>query len=147
MTYKGSYRPKNIKKYKGDHTRITYRSLWERQVFRWCDENPNVKHWASEEIVIPYMCKTDSKMHRYFVDLFIEFSNGDRYLIEIKPESQTKPPKVPKRKSKGYIAEVMTYAKNMSKWEAAEAFCKDNGIKFEVWTETTLKGLGIKILT
>jgi hypothetical protein len=40
----------------------------------------------------------------------------------------------------------MTYAKNISKWEAANAYALDRGWKFEVWTEETLKGLGIKIL-
>jgi hypothetical protein len=41
----------------------------------------------------------------------------------------------------------MTYAKNISKWEAATAYANRNGMKFEVWTEKTLKGLGIKLLT
>jgi hypothetical protein len=147
MTYKGIFRIKHIAKYKGDHTKIIYRSLWERQVFRWCDENPNVVSWGSEEIVIPYVCKTDGKVHRYFVDLFIKFSNGKEYLIEIKPKKQTQPPKPVSRKTPKYVAEVMGYAKNISKWQAAEAYCKDKGLTFEVWTEETIKGLGIKLLT
>ena len=40
----------------------------------------------------------------------------------------------------------MTYAKNTSKWEAANQYAADRGWKFEVWTENTLKRLGIKIL-
>lgn len=147
MTYKGIYRVKNIQKYKGDFSKVVYRSLWERQAFRWADENPDVVSWSSEEIVVPYICRTDGKVHRYFVDLFLKFSNGKEYLIEIKPKKQTEAPKVPARKTPRYIAEVMGYAKNISKWEAAEAYCKSKGYTFEVWTEETLKGLGIKILS
>jgi len=147
MTYKGIYRVKNIQKYRGDFSKVIYRSLWERQTFRWLDENPDVLSWSSEEIVIPYICKTDGKVHRYFVDLLINFKNGKTYLIEIKPKKQTEPPKQPSRKTPRYITEVMGYAKNISKWETAHEFCKQKGWIFEVWTEETLKGLGIKILS
>lgn len=145
--YKGKFRPANPGKYSGDHTKIVYRSMWERQVFRWCDENPSVVRWNSEEVVIPYRCRTDGKPHRYFVDLYIEFKGGKKYLIEIKPKSQTVEPKPRSRKTKKYINEVMTYVKNTSKWEAATEFCADRGWVFEVWHEDIIKGLGIKLLT
>ena len=45
MTYKGKYRPKNPQKYKGDPTTIVYRSLWERNTFRWIDANPDIVEW------------------------------------------------------------------------------------------------------
>ncbi len=144
--YSGKFRPKNISKYKGDWREIRYRSHWERQVFRWCDTNNNVVSWNSEEVVIPYICKTDGKPHRYFVDLAITFSDGKKHLVEIKPKSQTLEPKK-RRQTKKYINEVMTYAKNISKWNAAEEWCKDNGWTFSIWTEDTIKGLGIKLLT
>lgn len=147
MTYKGKYRVENKSKYDGDYSNVTYRSLWERQVFKWCDLNPNVKKWSSEETIVPYRCKTDNKMHRYFVDLKIVFTNGQTYLIEIKPEKETKEPKARSRKTASYIKEVMTYVKNTSKWEAADNYAKDRGCVFEVWTERTLKSLGIKLLT
>jgi len=145
--YSGRFRPKNIDKYAGDYTKIKYRSMWERQVFRWCDDKPHVIKWSSEEDVIPYKCKTDGKMHRYFMDLKVTFNNGDTYLIEIKPKAQTQEPKVRSRKTKKYIREVTTYAKNISKWEAADKWCRVRGWKFAIWTEEDLKGLGIKLLT
>jgi hypothetical protein len=145
--YSGRFRPKNIDKYAGDYTKIKYRSMWERQVFKWCDEKPHVIKWNSEEEVIPYRCKTDGKMHRYFMDLKVTFNNGDTYLIEIKPKAQTKEPKVRSRKTKKYIREVTTYAKNISKWEAAEKWCDKKGYRFAIWTEDTIKKLGIKLLT
>jgi len=145
--YKGKYRVINKEKYDGDYNAVSYRSLWERQVFRWCDENPSVARWSSEETVIGYRCKTDNRLHRYFVDLKIKFSNGQTYLIEIKPKKQTEAPKVKTRKTKAYITEVLTYAKNISKWEAAQEYCTDRGWIFEVWTEDSIKALGIKLLT
>jgi short-subunit dehydrogenase involved in D-alanine esterification of teichoic acids len=102
--------------------------------------------WNSEEVVVPYKCKTDNKLHRYFVDLLIQMEDKKTYLIEIKPKNQTTPPKTRTRKTKKYINEVTTYAKNISKWEAAQEFAEHKGWKFQVWTEETLKNLGIKIL-
>ena len=42
MAYKGKYKPKNRNKYKGDPTKIIYRSLWERRFMVYCDENPSI---------------------------------------------------------------------------------------------------------
>ena len=147
MAYSGRYKVKNPKKYEGDFNKIKYRSLWERQAFKWCDGNPSIIGWSSEEVVVGYRCQTDNKMHRYFVDLFIRMKDGKCYLIEIKPKAQTLPPKQKSRKSKKYLREVMTYGKNQSKWKAATAFAHKRGMIFQVWTEETLKGLGIKLLT
>jgi hypothetical protein len=145
--YSGKYRPVNPGKYDGDYSSVVYRSMWERQVFKWCDENTSVVKWSSEETVVPYRCKTDNKMHRYFVDLKIQFKSGQTYLIEIKPKKQTQEPKVRARKTRGYITEVLTYVKNQCKWVAANEYCADRGMIFEVWTEDTIKALGIKLLT
>lgn len=146
MSYRGKFSPQNPSKYRGDITNIVYRSLWERQLFRWLDSADFVKTWSSEEVIVPYRCKTDGRIHRYFVDAKIEFTDGRVLLVEIKPKKESQPPKNPGKKTRKYITEVMTYAKNISKWEAANAYALDRGWKFEVWTEETLKGLGIKIL-
>jgi hypothetical protein len=147
MTYSGRYRPKNIGKYEGNASNIKYRSLWERQVMRWLDNNQSVIGWNSEEIVIRYRCKTDGQTHKYFTDFFIRMKDGKKYLIEVKPKNQTTPPKEPRRKTKRYLKEVMTYAKNISKWESAKVYAQKNGMIFQIWTEDTIKGLGIKLLT
>ena len=141
MPYSGKFRVKNTRKYKGDFTNVIYRSLWERNVFKWCDENPNVKQWVSEEIVIPYYYEADKKYHRYYPDIKIVFEDKT-ILVEIKPESQTAPPTGSKR-TKRYIAEGFTYVKNMNKWKAANAYCKDRGWEFQIWTEKTLMEMGL----
>jgi hypothetical protein len=147
MPYSGRYRVKNLSKYEGDSSKVQYRSLWERQVMRWLDDNPSVIGWNSEEVVIGYRCKTDNRIHRYFVDMFIRMKDGKCYLIEIKPKRQTVPPKQLQRKSKKYLKEVLTYGKNISKWEAAKSYAHKRGMIFQIWTEDTIKGLGIKLLT
>jgi hypothetical protein len=144
-TYQGFFRPKNPGKYDGDYKNIVYRSLWERNVFRWCDENPQVSKWSSEEVVVQYYFPLDKKYHRYFVDLKIVMPNGT-YLIEIKPKSQTQPPKKPSRQTKRYLTEASTYVKNQCKWKAAENYAADRGWEFKIWTEDTIRALGIKIL-
>jgi hypothetical protein len=146
-TYKGKYTIKKPKKYMGDPKNVTYRSLWERQAFRWCEDRDDVIGWSSEEVIVPYVCPTDKKAHRYFIDLKIKFSNGRTVLVEIKPKKQTTPPLRPKRQTKKYITEVMTYVKNEAKWKAATKYAKDRGYHFEIWTEDTLKQLGMKLLT
>ena len=146
MSYKGKFTPKHPEKYVGDVKGIVYRSLWERNTFRWIDANDSIVHWNSEEVVIPYLCESDKRKHRYYVDLWFQTREGKNYIVEIKPKSQTNIPKTPKRKTRRYIKESLTYVKNQSKWSAASEFAKDRGWEFQIWTEDTLKQLGIKIL-
>lgn len=149
MAYKGKFRPKNTDKYSGDHQNITYRSLWERNAMKWCDLNPDVVKWNSESVVIPYICGTDGKQHRYYLDLAITFKSEKTLLVEIKPNKETKPPKTPKTtKSKvKYLKEALTYTKNTSKWKAARKFAEAHGVEFQIWDEHTLEALGIRTLT
>lgn len=147
MAYKGKFTPKHPEKYVGDVKNIVYRSLWERNTFRWIDQNSNIKEWNSEEVVVPYICGTDNRRHRYFMDLWFRTRSGETYIVEIKPKKETNPPKKPSgRQTRKYVQESLTYVKNQSKWAAAQEFALNNGWRFEVWTEDTLKQLGIKIL-
>lgn len=142
MSYKGKYQPSYPKKYKGDPRNIIYRSLWERRFMKYCDLNENILEWGSEEIALPYVSPVDNRVHRYFPDFYIKVkeSNGQikKYLIEIKPKRQTVPPPKPKRQSKGYLYEVVEYAKNQAKWKSAKEFCEDHQWEFKVLTEDDL---------
>ena len=145
MSYKGKYKPSYPRKYKGDPTNIIYRSLWERKFMVYCDTNPNVLEWQSEEFCIPYRSPIDNKVHRYFPDFFIKYKDVSgktrSSLIEIKPMRQCVPPPKPKRQTKKYLNEAFEYAKNQAKWKAAEDYCADRMWEFKVMTE---KELGIK---
>jgi hypothetical protein len=142
MSYKGKYQPAFPKKYKGDPSNITYRSLWERKFMVYCDTNENILEWGSEELALPYRSPIDNRIHRYFPDFYIKVkeSNGSikKYLIEIKPKKQTVEPIPQKRKTKGYIYEVYEYAKNQAKWKVAREFCEDRQWEFKVLTEDDL---------
>jgi hypothetical protein len=145
MAYKGKFRPKHPKKYRGDPTKIIYRSLWERNCMRYFDDNPNVLKWSSEEVIVPYKSPLDGRYHRYFPDFLIRIKNKqgqlETIMIEVKPYKETKEPKPQKRLTKNYLVEVKTWSINKRKWEAAIEFCKDRRWKFMIITE---KELGIK---
>ena len=138
----GFFKPTNPKKYRGDAENIVYRSGWEKKVMNWCDTNKSVVSWSSEEVVIPYMSPIDNRVHRYFVDFYVEAidNNGNKqtYLLEVKPKAQTQEPKFQKRKTKKYITEVMTWGVNEAKWKAAQEYCKDHGWQFKLITEADL---------
>lgn len=147
MSYSGIYKVKNKSKYLGNSNNVVFRSLWERQTFIWADNSNDVVKWGSEEIIIPYFCELDKKVHRYFVDLILELKNGNKLLVEIKPKKETIPPTPTSKTSRRYLTESYKYIKNKNKWDAAEIFAQQHGFQFVKWTETELSQLGIKIIT
>ena len=142
MAYKGKFRPHNIKKYRGNHKGIIYRSLWELRFMRYCDDTPSILEWASEELIIPYRSPVDGKKHRYFPDFWLKVKTAEgeikESVIEIKPKIQTKPPKKRSKVTRKYLREVKTWGINEAKWKAAEAFCKDRDWSFKIITEKDL---------
>ena len=145
MAYKGKFTPKNPKKYKGDPTKIVYRSMWEVKFMQFLDDKPEIVNWSSEEISITYLSPVDGRVHRYFPDFWVRKINTEGKLecavIDIKPEKQTLPPQQPIKKSARYINEVVTYTVNQAKFQAAQSFCEDRNWRFMVLTE---KDLGIR---
>lgn len=142
MYYKGKYKPHNPKKYLGDSTNIVYRSSWEKKFMIYCDTNPQILEWGSEEFFIPYRSPLDRRIHRYFPDFFIKYKDKDgniqKSVIEIKPYNQCIPPTQPKRKTKAYMNKVKTFVINEAKWTAAKEFCENQGLKFQILTEKEL---------
>ena len=136
------WKPKFPEKYKGDVTNIISRSSWEIRFLNWCDNNSSIIEYSSEEIIVPYRCGTDNRMHRYFPDFLIKLksTSGEikTYLVEVKPAMQTQPPKFPGRRTQRYLTESMTFIKNQSKWKAATEYCKDRGWEFKIITEHDL---------
>jgi len=74
--HKGLYKPNNPKKYVGDSRNIQYRSSWEKRFMIYCDKNPDIVAWASEEMFVPYKNPVDNKIHRYFPDFIVKTTNG-----------------------------------------------------------------------
>ena len=107
----------------------------------YCDTNPGIVNWASEELPIRYYNPIDKKYHRYFPDFIIKTDKNRKMLIEIKPSRQLSRPKPPKKKTKSYMRESFEFIKNKAKWSAASKYADDNGAVFKIITE---KDLGLK---
>ena len=137
-TYKGKFTLKNPEKYMGNPNNVVYRSSWELKMFVRLDSDPNIVRWASEEFSIPYLSPIDNRLHRYFPDIYAENANGEKFVFEIKPDSQTRPPAKKSRQTKRYLTEVSTFLVNQAKWEAAERFCSERGWSFQLVTEKHL---------
>lgn len=137
------FEPKNINRYIGDYTKIISRSSWETKFMRWCDTHPSVIKWSSETVVIPYYSTCEDKNRRYFMDFFVSYKTNagknQKLLIEIKPFSQTIPPKKRGRKKlETYLNEQKTYQVNQDKWKAAAQYAKGYGWGFFIMTEYEL---------
>jgi hypothetical protein len=145
MYKQGVYIPANASKYRGNHRNIFYRSSWEQIFMRWCDRNQNIIEWGSEEFFIPYRAP-DGKVRRYYPDFYIKVRDQTgvlkKYIIEIKPDKQTKAPVQGKKTRKQFLYESNTFLKNQAKWKAARKYCKKRQAEFLIFTE---KELGIRI--
>ncbi len=102
----GEFVPNNKEKFIG--TKATYRSGLELKFFRFCDNNKNVLKWGSENVIVPYTSPLDGRVHRYYVDNYVVIKEGNdikKYLVEIKPSKQTKPPQTKYRKKQHLLYE------------------------------------------
>lgn len=109
----------------------------------YCDTNPNIIKWSSEEVKIPYRSPIDRRVHTYYPDFWMKVKKHDgklsQMLIEIKPYKQTKQPVFKKDKQQRYLKEVKTWGVNKAKWEAAVNYCKRKNWTFKLITENELK--------
>lgn len=136
--YQGKFTPRYPEKYAGDVKNIIYRSGWELQMMTRFDITPTVVLWNSEGLSIPYVSPVDGRQHRYFPDFLIKVQGKDgkskTYLIEVKPHAQTEL-RTPKKQTKKFLNEVVTFATNKAKWHAAQELCKEQGWEFRILTE------------
>ncbi len=138
--YKQGYiNPKSCKKLfeSQENEKIIYRSSYEKRFIMWLEKSPKVKHWGSECVSVDYT-GADGKKHEYWPDYMVEFDDGSKCLIEIKPYSQTVEPDP--RCEYAYEA----FKKNFLKWMAAKEFCEHNGMSFKILTEHTINRLPLQ---
>jgi hypothetical protein len=128
----GTFVVKNSQKYAGKKA-PRYRSGWELAFMRFCDTNDNIVTWASESITIPYRHPLTGKQTIYVPDFLIQYRNKNNTvvteLIEIKPKKQSV------IESKASAKDMAIVAVNYAKWDAAQKWCKRQGITFRVITE------------
>lgn len=128
----GLYEVRNPQKYAGKK-KPRYRSGWEMAFMKFCDSNDNIVMWASESINIPYRNPLTGKQTIYVPDFLIQYRNKNNRvvteLIEIKPKKQSVV------ESKASAKDRAVVAVNYAKWDAAQKWCKQQGITFRVITE------------
>ena len=130
----GKYKVHNKAKYVANLQEVVYRSSWELKYMKYLDRHPSVLEWASENVIIPYYNQIEKKTRRYFVDFYVKIQNPEgeikKYIIEVKPASQSFHERVGKSKQN-----QSAWVVNQAKWSAASAWCKQKGIFFRIVTE------------
>lgn len=131
----GKFQIRNPGKYIGKGS-PTYRSGWEMVFMQFCDNNPAILQWASESINIPYRNPFTGKSTIYVPDFLIIYvdSKGQNHaeVIEIKPSTETTLESARNTRDRAYVA------LNTAKWQAANAWCQQHGLKFRVITENQI---------
>lgn len=132
----GRYKPTNPQKYLGNVGSIIFRSAWELSVMKYFDTSASVIKWGSEVVKIPYVKPTDGRVHHYFPDFIVVYTdragNQKTELIEVKPLKESLAEKAKTDNDK--LALII----NTAKWNAADDFCKRNGMTFRVITEKNI---------
>jgi hypothetical protein len=98
--------------------KFKYRSSWELKYMQYLDNNPDIATYEYESLKIPYIYR--KKARSYCPDFII-----GNMIIEIKPAYKT------------------TVKKNIAKFAAGKAYCKEHNMEFKVLTEIELRELGI----
>jgi hypothetical protein len=128
----GKFQIKNPAKYVGNKT-PTYRSGWEFVFMQFCDNNPSVIQWASEAVHIPYRNPFTNKNTIYVPDFLIvyEDKSGQKHaeVIEVKPSKEVSMEGAKSLRDQAFVA------LNAAKWEAARAWCRNQGLTFRIVTE------------
>lgn len=103
---------------------LYYRSLFELNAILHLESNDDVVSYKFEPFQIEY--NLDDKLRHYVIDCLIEYKDGNKIIVEFKPNCHLK------------------HAKNIAKFESAKKFAEMHGFKFEVWTEKTHQFLSNK---
>ena len=138
----GNFIPTNKDKYTG-HVPIRYMSSWELKLMMWLDKCPSVISWKSESTILNYLDPVTQKVKRYMIDFNMEIKDKNgvvkKYLVEVKPYTETQPPSTHGNKKKSTLLyQQLTYARNIAKWKCALEYAKKNGIEFMILTEKQL---------
>jgi hypothetical protein len=93
---------------------------------QWLDAEPTVASYGYETVIIPYVANSRTgKTRKYFPDFLIEFTDGKRILVEVKPSKR--------------LAQVRV----QKKLAAARQWCTAHGAALQVITEVELRGMGL----
>lgn len=121
---------------------VNYKSSLEQKAFRYQDTQSNIIQWSVEPFQIPYKKPTTGNIHRYYIDMFL-VTPDRKFLVEIKPKSQTQPPRKPQTNSRksqvNYHKAMIEFQINQAKWKAQKEFQARNDQEFVIFTEDELQ--------
>lgn len=129
-------KPKRKRKRKGHYHRGThvspiageckYRSGWEQKYMEHLDADPSVVSWSYEKLVIEYVSnKKTKKIRKYYPDFQVEYLDGRKVIIEIKPSRK------------------LQQAAVIKKVRAAKEWCTMHDFDYKILTEIELKDIGL----
>jgi hypothetical protein len=102
--------------------RVFFRSSYEKKAFLKLDSDETIKTYFCEKIETKFFNPVKKITSSYLIDLFVEYNDGSKKLVEIKPES--------------WLEDEVVKAKIL----AGELFASSMNVPFEVWTEMHLFG-------
>lgn len=104
----------------------SYRSGWEKKYMEYLDSDRSISMWSYEKLIIEYISnKKSKKVRKYYPDFYIEYNDGKKIVVEIKPSKKLK---------------QMSVLKKIS---AAIAWCTEHDMTYKVLTEIELKSMGL----
>jgi len=126
---------------------VIYRSSYELATIRILSQlykAKRIESWTYETDVFEYVYDIDGKSHRYYMDFTLIMKSGKKIFIEVKPHSETIPPRRGKNINT-YKRASETFIKNTNKWDAVKAFVETENRKagkevygFVIWSEDIL---------
>lgn len=90
------------------------RSKYEALFAKYLDQNSQVIKWKYEPFWIPY--EYNGKVEKYYPDFLVEWENGSKWIVEVKPEAPDE-------------------AQNLAKFDSAKKWADKSGFKFVLVTE------------
>lgn len=99
---------------------IKFDSSWERTYFYMMDNNPCTKSIIRSPISIKYIIESDNSEHYYIPDFLIEYTDGRKELVEVKP--------------KYLLSDTIVILKQ----KYAELYCSENDMVYKFITEEDL---------
>lgn len=96
---------------------VYYASSYERLAFEKLESDDNVASYDRANVAIKYVRPDDHRMHRYVPDILAIKKDGNKMLIEIKPNSM--------------LEDEIVKSKIM----AAQLYCDKKNYKYAVWSE------------
>lgn len=122
---------KKSRYHRGTHVSIIageckYRSSWEQKYMEYLDTNPDVTKWSYEKLIIEYISNNKTKkIRKYYPDFQIEYSSGEKVVVEIKPSRKLKQLNI------------------LKKISAAIKWCIEHDMTYKILTEIELKDMGL----